>query len=100
MAIVEVSVVPMGTPTPSISSYIADCCELAKKEGGIKSQVTSMSTILEGDLDKVIDVVKKMHQEPFRSGVGRVVTSVTIDDRHDKPDSMAARVDSVNNVDL
>ncbi|MDF9407317.1 MTH1187 family thiamine-binding protein [Pelotomaculum isophthalicicum JI] len=87
MAIVEVSIVPMGTPTPSISSYIADCCELARKENGVKSQVNSMSTILEGELDKVMDLVQKMHQEPFRNGVERVVTTVTIDDRHDKTES-------------
>jgi len=98
LAIVEVSVIPMGTPTPSVSSYIADCCELAKKESGIKSQVTSMSTILEGDLDKLMNVVKKMHMEPFKNGVERVVTSVTIDERHDKTDSMETRVDSVNGI--
>lgn len=97
MAIVEVSIVPVGTPTPSVSSYIADCCALARKENGVKSQVTSMSTILEGDLDNLLEVVKKMHREPFKNGVDRVVTSVMIDDRHDKHESMEARVEAVNN---
>jgi len=95
MAIVEVNIVPMGTPTASISSYIRDCYEVAKKESGIKSRMTPMSTILEGDLDRVMDVVKKMHKVPFDSGIKRVVTSVTIDDRHDKPTSMEELVDSV-----
>lgn len=95
MAIVEVNVVPMGTPSPSISSYIADCYEIAKKETGIKHQITPMSTILEGDLDRVMDVVKKMHKVPFRDGVQRVVTSITIDERKDKPTSMEDQVDSI-----
>ena len=95
MAIVEVNVVPMGTPSPSISSYIAECYELAKRETGIKHQITPMSTILEGDLDRVMDVVKKMHKVPFGDGVQRVVTSITIDERKDKSSSMEARVESV-----
>lgn len=97
MAIVEVSIVPVGTPTSSVSSYIADCCEVARREQGVKSQVTSMSTILEGDLEHLMEIVKKMHLEPFKNGVDRVVTSVTIDDRHDKKESMEARVEAVNN---
>ncbi|OPY58975.1 MAG: hypothetical protein A4E55_00491 [Pelotomaculum sp. PtaU1.Bin035] len=95
MAIVEINVVPMGTPTASISSYIADCCELARKETGVNSQVTPMSTILEGDLDRVMEVVKKMHNVPFKDGIQRVITSVTIDDRRDKTTSMEALIDSV-----
>lgn len=95
MAIVEVNVVPMGTPSPSISSYITECHELVKKETGIKHQVTPMATILEGDLDRVMDVVKKMHKVPFGEGVQRVVTSITIDERKDKPSSMEARVGAV-----
>lgn len=95
MAIVEVNVVPMGTSSPSISSYIADCYNLAKKEAGIKHQITPMSTILEGDLDQLMDVVKKMHKIPFGDGVQRVVTSITIDERKDKATSMEARVDAV-----
>lgn len=95
MAIVEVNIVPMGTTSPSISSYIADCCELVKKETDVKYQITPMSTILEGDLDRVMDVVKKMHKVPFGDSVQRVVTSITIDERKDKPTSMESRVDAV-----
>lgn len=95
MAIVEVNVVPMGTPTPSISSYIADCYEVVKNEQGIKHQVTPMSTILEGDLDRLMEVAKKMHKVPFSDGIQRVITSITIDERLDKPTSMGAIVNAV-----
>lgn len=59
MAVVEVTVVPMGTGDPSVSSYITHCYEIVKNEPGIKSQLTPMSTILEGNLDRVMEVVKK-----------------------------------------
>lgn len=95
MAIVEVSVTPLGTAHPSISSYISSCYDIIKNEEGIKYKVTPMSTVLEGDLDRVLEVVKKIHRVPFNNGVQRVLTALTIDERTDKEDSMEAMVQSV-----
>ncbi|MCL6446793.1 MAG: MTH1187 family thiamine-binding protein [Armatimonadetes bacterium] len=95
MAIVEVNVTPLGTGRPNISSYIASCCDIIKKEEGIRYQVTPMSTVIEGDLDRVLEVVKKIHRVPFHNGVQRVLTSLTIDERTDREDSMEAMVQSV-----
>ncbi len=95
MAVVEVSVVPMGTDDPSVSSYISRCYEVLKGEPGLKYQLTPMSTIIEGELDRVLDAVKKMHRTPFNDGVMRVVTSITIDERRDKQESMENMVKSV-----
>lgn len=95
MAIVEISVFPMGTDQPSISSYVAACYQALENETQLKHQLTPMSTIIEGDLDKIMDAVKKMHKVPFNEGVQRVVTTVTIDERTDKSLSMEAAVESV-----
>ena len=95
MAIVEVSVIPMGTDEPSVSSYISSCYKVLENETKLKHQLTPMSTIIEGDVDKVIDAVKKMHKVPFSEGVKRVVTTITIDERTDKPLSMESSVESV-----
>ncbi|SHJ71840.1 MTH1187 family thiamine-binding protein [Desulfofundulus thermosubterraneus] len=95
MAIIEVSVMPMGTDKPSISSYISHCYEVLKGEPDLKYQVTPMSTIIEGELDRVLDTVKKMHQAPFNDGIMRVVTSITIDERRDKEESMEDMVRAV-----
>jgi uncharacterized protein YqgV (UPF0045/DUF77 family) len=43
-----------------------------------------MGTCLEGDLVRVLDVVKRMHESCFKQGAVRVLTSITIDDRKDK----------------
>ncbi len=94
MAIVEVSIVPLGTNTPSVSQYVAAVLEVLE-ENGLKYQLTSMGTIIEGDLDKILEVVRQMHEVPFQKGVKRVVTTIRIDDRRDKQASMEGKVRSV-----
>jgi uncharacterized protein (TIGR00106 family) len=83
MAVVGVSVVPVGTDSPSISDYVARAVGIAK-ESGLKFELSSMGTCLEGDLASILDVVKKMHESCFEQGAVRVLTSITIDDRKDK----------------
>lgn len=95
MAIAEISIIPMGTDQPSISSYVASCLKTLENETDLKHQLTPMSTIIEGDIDKVLNAVKKMHKVPFNEGVQRVVTSITIDERTDKRLTMEAAVESV-----
>lgn len=100
MPVVEVKVLPIGTDDASISSYVEDCFEIAAAAIGVESVLTPTSTILEGDLDDVIPVVEAMHQSPFYSGVDRVITTVTIDDRLDKPLDMDSMVESVLSYDV
>ena len=95
MAIVELSVVPIGTGTPSVSKYVAGAVKILQAERDIKYKLTAMGTIIEGDLDHLMILVKKMHQSAFDAGVMRVVTTVKIDERRDKPSSMSRKVKSV-----
>lgn len=55
----------------------------------------STSTVIEGDFEKVMQAVKKMHQAPFDKGCARVITSITIDERRDKPATMETTVEAV-----
>jgi len=64
-------------------------------EEGIKFQLTPMATIIEGELDAVLDVIKKLHNVPFDEGAKRVLTTIIVDDRKDKPISMQGKLDSV-----
>jgi uncharacterized protein (TIGR00106 family) len=95
MAIAEISVVPLGTKTPSVSQYVAGAIKVLEKEKDIKYELTAMGTILEGDLDRILAVVRKMHEETFGEGIARVLTTVKIDDRRDKSQSMKEKVDSL-----
>jgi uncharacterized protein (TIGR00106 family) len=97
MAIVEVSVVPLGTKTPSVSQYVAWAIKVLEKERGIKYEITAMGTIIQGDLDRILAVVLRMHEGTFGDGVVRVLTTVKIDDRRDKAQTMGQKVNSLKN---
>ena len=94
MAMAEVTVVPMGTGSPSLSKYVAEVLKVVK-ESGIKYQLTPMGTILEGDLDEIFSLVRRMHEVPFSEEIKRVVTTLKIDDRRDKPLTMESKVKAV-----
>ena len=95
MAIAEVSVVPLGTSTPSVSRYVARAIKVLEQEKDIKYETTAMGTIIEGDLGRILAIVKKMHEEIFGEGVARVLTTVKIDERRDKAHSVKAKLDSL-----
>jgi len=95
MAIVEVSVVPLGTKTPSVSQYVARAVKVLEREKDMKYEMTAMGTIMEGDLDRILALVKKMHKGTFGEEVVRVLTTVKIDDRRDKAQSVKEKVASL-----
>ena len=95
MAIVEVSIAPLGTGSTSISRYVADCHQLLQQEAAVEYQLTPMGTIIEGDLDHILKIIRKMHEIPFEKGAGRVSTLIKIDDRRDKETSMKQKLASV-----
>ena len=76
MAIAEVTVIPIGTGTTSLSSYVADMQKVLEHQRGITYQLTSMSTIIEGPLNEVFTAIAALHEAPFLSGAQRVSTSV------------------------
>lgn len=95
MAVVEVSIVPVGTGTPSVSSYVACAVAVLANQKELKYQVAPMGTVIEGDLDQVLNVIQKMHQSVFGENVQRVLTTVIIDDRRDKKSTMDGKVNAV-----
>jgi uncharacterized protein (TIGR00106 family) len=94
MAIVFLTVTPLGTATPSVSRYVAGV-ERVLRESGLTHQLTAMGTIIEGDLDRILAVVRRMHEHPFTQGALRVSTSLRIDDRRDKVHTIQGKVRSV-----
>ncbi len=97
LAIVDVTIIPIGTNSPSVSHYVADIHRILEKYGDkIKFQLTPMSTIIEGELPVLFEVIQAIHEVPFEAGVQRVATNIRIDDRRDKTTTLAGKVASVN----
>jgi len=94
MAVVFVTIAPLGTGTPSLSRYVAGV-ERILRRSGLVHQLTAMGTIVEGDLDAILAVVREMHEAPFAQGAVRVSTLVKIDDRRDKEHTIARKMRSV-----
>lgn len=94
MAIVEISIVPIGTETTSVSRYVAGAVEILK-ESGLQYRLTPMGTIIEGDLRDIMPAVLRMHESPFAHNMQRVYTVIKIDDRRDTATGMDYKVQSV-----
>ena len=93
-AIMEVHVVPIGREGASLGDTVVETLKVAEAEG-VTYRIGPLGTTLEGDLDTLLRVARRMHEVCFRMGYPRVITSLRIDDRRDKDVSMDYRVESV-----
>jgi uncharacterized protein (TIGR00106 family) len=94
MPVAFLTITPLGTATPSVSRYVAGVERILRRTG-LTHQLTAMGTIIEGDLDEILAVVREMHEHPFTQGAMRVSTSLRIDDRRDKEHTIAGKMRSV-----
>jgi len=94
MAILEISVVPIGTKDTSLSPYVADCIRILEKEN-ISYELTAMGTNIEGNLKDLVQVALRLHEAPFKKGSLRVVTTIKIDDRRDKVGTLSGKKKAV-----
>ena len=94
MAIMAVSVAPIGTGSTSVGGYVAEAVRVVE-ESGLKFEVRAMHTEVEGDLRQLLALVPKIHRARFALGARRLSTVIKIDDRRDAPSSIAGKVRSV-----
>lgn len=94
MAIIQFSVVPLGTASTSLSPYVAQVHKVLQASG-VKHTLTPMGTVLEGPLPELLAVIQKCHEAPFTQGARRVMTLINIDDRRDKEATAAGKMKSV-----
>jgi uncharacterized protein (TIGR00106 family) len=98
MAIVAVSISPTAS-TPdgnaSVSRYVARALEVVRAQRAVRYRLDPMFTTLEGDLDEIFALVRKMQEAVFAAGAVRVGTVLKIDDRRDKPQTMDDKVRAV-----
>jgi uncharacterized protein (TIGR00106 family) len=90
--LVEFSVVPLGKGE-SVSEYVAECMKMVR-ESGVRYLLTPMATILEGDMDEVMEVILKCHTKVLEMS-DRVITTIKIDDRKGRKDAMTQKIKSV-----
>jgi uncharacterized protein (TIGR00106 family) len=94
MAVAEISVVPVGGGSASVSAKVARCLDVLDSMG-LTYELNAMGTVVQGDVRDVLEAAARMHESAFGDGIVRVLTTVKIDDRTDKPLTIRGKVDSV-----
>lgn len=90
MAILEISIVPIGIEGSSLSPYVADCLRVLKEEK-VLYELSAMGTNMEGNIKDLMRIAMKMHDVPFKKGAPRVLTTIRIDDRRDKKGTLSGK---------
>jgi uncharacterized protein (TIGR00106 family) len=88
----EFSVVPIGKDE-SVSQYVAECMRIVEASG-IAYKINPMGTVLEGDYDVVMTVVRKCHMRIMEL-CPRVMTTVRVDDRRGVQNALEKKIASV-----
>jgi uncharacterized protein (TIGR00106 family) len=91
--IADVSVIPVGTDV-SLSSYVA-ACQKVIQEHGLTPHLHAFGTNVEGEWDAVMAAIKRCHEVVHEMGAPRVSTTVKIATRTDRRDTIAGRIQSV-----
>jgi uncharacterized protein (TIGR00106 family) len=91
--IVDLCVVPIGVGV-HLAPYIA-ACERVLTEAGLKIQLHPNGTAIEGEWEPVFAAIEACHQALHAMGCPRVYTTVKINTRTDKDQTLEDKVASV-----
>jgi uncharacterized protein (TIGR00106 family) len=94
MALMQITIIPLGTETTSVGEYVADVQELLA-EKGVEYELNDMGTEIHGDAGMLLQLAATIHEQPFLKGAQRVVTQIVIDDRRDKKRGLGSKKDAV-----
>ncbi|MFH2122153.1 MAG: MTH1187 family thiamine-binding protein [Pseudomonadota bacterium] len=99
MALLQLTIIPIGTSTPNLGDYVLT---IQKKltEMGATFTLNDMGTLIEGEATELLKLVITLYESPFIEGAVRVVTQITIDDRRDKKVKIGDKSQSIINRSL
>jgi uncharacterized protein (TIGR00106 family) len=96
MAILQLTIIPIGTQTPNIGDYIFTIQKRLSAMGATFA-LNDMGTLIEGEATELLRLVIALYETPFEKGAVRVVTQITIDDRRDRKIKIGDKIQSVLN---
>ncbi len=92
MAILQISVVPIGTRTPGLSRHLAPIPALLARSG-LRYQIHPMGTVVEGEPGELLRLAARLHEAAFGGDCRRVLTHMALDDRRDITRPMEEKVE-------
>ena len=93
--LVEFSIIPIGKGD-SLAELIAKVIEIVDKSG-LPYKVTAMGTIVEGEWDEVMDLIKDCHYK-MRKYCSRIYTKISIDDREGAKNRIEGKVKDIEEI--
>jgi len=88
----EFSIVPIGVGS-SIGDRLAEVLKIVDASG-LPYKVNPMGTVVEGEWDEIMKLIKKCHKTLMKTGE-RALTTISIDDRTGKPNRIDEKVKSI-----
>jgi uncharacterized protein (TIGR00106 family) len=86
------SIVPVGAGS-SIGDQLAGVLKIVDSSG-LPYKVNPMGTVVEGEWDEVMTLVRKCHEAVMKTGE-RAITTIAVDDRKGKPNRIEEKVKSI-----
>jgi len=93
--LVEFSVVPLGK-SESLGELVAKVVDSVDRSG-LPYKLTAMGTIVEGEWNDVFELIKECHSSMKRFA-GRVLTTITIDDRDKAKGRLKDKVERIETI--
>ena len=90
--LIEFSIVPVGIGS-SIGDQLAEVLKIVDASG-LPYKINPMGTVVEGEWDEIMKLIKKCHSTVMKSGE-RSITTITIDDRRGKSNRIDEKVKSI-----
>ena len=90
--LVQLSIIPIGVGS-SIGGQLAEVLKIIDSSG-LPYKVNPMGTVIEGEWDEVMRLIKKCHRAIMKKGE-RALTTIVIDDRKGKPKRIEEKVKSI-----
>ncbi len=97
MALMQITVIPLGTSSPSVGKYVIDVIQLLDSRK-VEYTLNDMGTIIEGKPADLLLLAADIHNLSFNKGVDRVVTHIVLDERRDKTVHLDDKYKSVLNA--
>lgn len=90
--LVAFSIVPVGAGS-SLGDQLAGVLKIVDASG-LPYKVNPMGTVVEGEWNEVMALVRKCHEAVMKTGE-RAITTIAVDDRKGKPNRIEEKVKSV-----
>jgi uncharacterized protein (TIGR00106 family) len=90
--LIEFSIIPIGVGS-SLGDQLAEVLKIVDASG-LPYKINPMGTVIEGEWDEIMKLIKKCHNTVMKTGE-RAVTTMSIDDRKGKPNRIDEKVKSI-----